>query len=123
VLVDKEYLAPEQIRGKPLACGPFVFLNACQVGAGSEQLSHYAGIAEAFLYAGAAGVIAPLWSVKDTIAHEIVVRFYAAAWRGERLADLLHAERARFGPASVSATCLAYQFFGHPSLRLHRATT
>ena len=48
----------------------FVFLNACQVGAGQRVLGDYAGLATAFLSAGAAGVVAALWNVHDLAARE-----------------------------------------------------
>jgi hypothetical protein len=123
VLVDGQYLDPFDISGTPLAGAPFVFLNACQVGSGREILGSYQGVAAAFLAAGAAAVVAPLWSVSDTIAREIALRFYQQALDGPAAAELLRAERAAFGPASLSAASLAYQFFGHPALRLRRAAT
>jgi hypothetical protein len=123
VLVDGQYLDPFDISGAVLPGAPFVFLNACQVGSGREILGSYQGVAAAFLYAGAAAVVAPLWSVSDTVAREIALRFYSQALGGPAAAELLRAERAAFGPSSLSAASLAYQFFGHPSLRLRRAAT
>jgi CHAT domain-containing protein len=85
-------------------------------------LGDYAGIAEAFLFAGASGVIAPLWSIDDVIAREIALRFYERALAGEAPADVLRRERAAFrdDPSVVSSTYLAYQFYGHPQMRLSR---
>lgn len=124
VLVDQETLHPLDVKSVDLRRGPFVFLNACQVGAGDRVLGDYAGLAAAFLYAGASGVVAPLWSVRDTIAREVALEFYRRVAAGEPPAVILREERARFreSDAPVSATCLAYQFFGHPELRLRGLT-
>ncbi len=127
---------------------PFVFLNACQVGSAQELLGSYGGIAQAFLQVGASAVIAPLWSIDDEIAQHIALEFYQQALAADMtpvtgggtesgadtpaetdrgtdtdrpaVADLLR--RARSGlvqnAAAQSSTYLAYQFYGHPSLRL-----
>jgi hypothetical protein len=124
VLVDEATLDPYDVKGVDLRRSPFVFLNACQVGAGDRILGDYAGPAAAFLYAGASGVIAPLWSVKDTLAREIALEFYRKVAAGEQPALILREERAKFRESDdpVSATYLAYQFFGHPELRLRGLT-
>ena len=64
--------------------------------------------------------VAPLWSIDDAIARQIAVRFYERALRGEAPAEILRTERAAFrdAPETISSTYLAYQFFGHPGLRL-----
>ena len=102
---------------------PFVFLNACQVGAGSRILGDYGGMAAAFVNGGAAGVVAPLWKVKDETAKEIALAFYQATLtEGVSPAEAIRRARASFVEAQqpVSATYLAYQFFGHPSLKLRK---
>jgi CHAT domain-containing protein len=102
-----------------------VFLNACQVGAGADQLHQYSGLASAFLSAGASGVIAPLWSVKDDIAHRIAVGFYdATIGDGLMVGEAIRKEREAFAGGDAepeSATFMAYQYFGHPCLRLARS--
>ena len=120
VLVDGSALDPLVVRGTQLHGHPFVFLNACQVGAGHQLLGDHAGLAAAFLFAGAAGVIAPLWSIDDRIARDVAARFYQRALAGEAPAEILRTERAAFvdSPDTISSTYLAYQFFGHPGLRL-----
>ncbi len=122
VLVDGSSLDPFQVKGLALKAAPFVFLNACQVGAGSKLLGDYAGMAEAFLYAGASGVIAPLWSINDALARGVASRFYEKAFAGMAPAEVLREERGAFGEDSPSATALAYLYYGHPSLRLTRPT-
>jgi hypothetical protein len=129
-LVSGPPIDPFQIRGSDLSSrAPFVFLNACQVGAGQNLLGNYGGIAQAFLKIGASAVVAPLWSIDDTIAQKIALAFYDSALAGDddatdngaegrehpAVADLLRQARAA---AAQSPTYLAYQFYGHPSLRL-----
>ena len=132
-LVSGPPIDPLQIVGSDLkARAPFVFLNACQVGSAQTQLGDYGGIAQAFLAAGASAVVAPLWSIDDKIAQKIALEFYAQALAtaqdpatGSRVeppavADLLRQTRvALAGHAQdMSATYLAYQFYGHPTMRL-----
>jgi CHAT domain-containing protein len=124
VLVDGNYIDPIQIKGSVLKNAPFVFLNACQVGSGDMLLGDYAGMAEAFLSAGASAVLAPLWSVKDTLAKDIAMAFYKKTFAGQPVAEALrHARRGYNRTGESSATCLAYQFFGHPGLKLQRETS
>jgi hypothetical protein len=120
MLTDGETLDPLEVSGTVLKRSPFVFLNACQVGSGNKLLGDYAGMAAAFLKAGAAGVVAPLWSVKDTIAREIAVDFYKATAEGASPAEALRRARKGFEASAKpqSATYLAYQFFGHPALKI-----
>ncbi|MBA3552863.1 MAG: CHAT domain-containing protein [Actinobacteria bacterium] len=122
VLEGGAVLDPLVVRGTTMAGRPFVFLNACQVGSGNQVLGDYSGMAAAFLYAGASGVVAPLWSIGDTLAREIAVRFYDEAFSDVSPAAVLRAERAKFRDSSgpSSATSLAYQFFGHPGMKLRR---
>lgn len=125
VLVDGSTLDPFQVKGQVLRSAPFVFLNACQVGSGHKVLGDYAGMAEAFLYAGASGVVAPLWSISDTVARSVSRRFYEHAFEGQPLGDVMRQERASFrqSEGAVSSTGLAYVFYGHPSLRLKQVRT
>lgn len=127
VLLDGSLLDPLQVKGATVQGAPFVFLNACQVGSGNQLLGDYAGVAQSFLYAGAAAVVAPLWSVSDRIARELALAFYEATLDGgSSPAAVLREMRARFddeGTESAAATFLAYQLFGHPCLRLARRST
>lgn len=119
------FLQPDQVSALAFSSAPFVFLNACQVGAAGEVLGDYSGLAKAFLAAGAAGVVAPLWNVNDEAASALADAFYRDAYGAHALAPAEILRRAR---AEVSreqypawpATTLAYQFFGHPRLRLRR---
>jgi CHAT domain len=123
LLIGDGQLDEGVVMGIKLVDTPVVFLNACQVGIGHDVLGDYAGLAPAFLYAGAAAVIAPLWSIDDTAAREIAHRFYERVFAGASPASALRLERASFGtsPATASSTFLAYQYYGHPLLRVERA--
>lgn len=120
------YFKPSHVDGGELPGQPFVFLNACQVGANRQVLGNYSGMASAFARIGAAGVVAPLWSVDDEVASEVAIEFYRATLEdGQTAAEALRATRAKVTAAAVEAsdrhascTRLAYQFFGHPNMRL-----
>ncbi len=123
LLADGTFLDENTVIGlEPLSGTPLVFLNACQVGSGHQVLGDYAGMAAAFLYAGAAAVIAPLWSIDDAAAREIALRFYQRVFAGASPAEALRMERASFltSPETASSTFLAYQYYGHPSLKIER---
>jgi hypothetical protein len=119
--------------GPPLPSHPFVFLNACQVGQGKELLGDYAGLAAALIAAGARAVVACIWNVNDGIAGSISREFYRRADTGETPAEILRSVRARYvrpapgnaasdDPAHASVpTLIAYQYFGHPGMRVVRA--
>ena len=125
LLADGTFLDENTVMGlEPLSGTPLVFLNACQVGSGHQVLGDYAGMAAAFLYAGAAAVIAPLWSIDDAAAKDIGLRFYERVFAGASPAEALRLERASFltSPETASSTFLAYQYYGHPSLKVERST-
>lgn len=130
--VVEQFLEADQVLSGNLDRHPFVFLNACQVGAGDEVLGDYAGMAAAFVTIGAAAVVAPLWSIDDVAAHRFALDFYDTTLAGEHLApaEVLRRHRAAITQAAARAapdgsgllTVLAYQLFGHPryELRSHR---
>lgn len=126
------FLTPSHVHGGNLkGRRPFVFLNACQVGANRKVLGSYSGMASAFVRIGASGVVAALWSVDDKVASAIALDFYRATLKaGDLPAEAIRAMRARVTLAAVEAgdphatgTHLAYQFFGHPSMRLATPAT
>ena len=51
-------------------------MNACEVGQSIRGWSAVGGFGPAFLQLNAGGVIAPLWSVFDTVADEVAKEFY-----------------------------------------------
>jgi hypothetical protein len=125
ILVDG-HIAPPAVRGAQKLGTPFIFLNACQLGASDKVLGDYAGLAQAFLMKGASAVIAPLWNVRDTIARQISLEFYRAVYgsaeRGEPITagEALRQVRAKFTGKSQNATYVAYQLYGDPNLKLTR---
>ncbi len=126
-----QYLQADHIRSTTLTRQPFVFLNACQVGATKDVLADYSGLAAAFLFAGASGVLAPLWNVDDVVASALSREFYESAYAepdAPSAAEIIRRFRARFtreaidaGTPGASATLVSYQLFGHPRLRLRRS--
>src|SRR5205823_774766 len=97
---------------------PLVFLNACEVGRPAISLVGIGGFAKAFITLGAGGVIAPLWSVRDTIAFDVADRFYRATKQTpqRRFADILKDIRAlAYDPAVGEDTYAAYCFYGDPA--------
>ncbi len=111
--------------------GTFVFLNACQVAASRVVLGSYGGFADTLLRIGAGGVVAPLWNVDDAVAGAVAEKFYDLIWPteapGVTVGEALRLIRAGYTRAAVDAatpgvmaTLVAFQFFGHPGLRLCR---
>ena len=134
-----QFFTPAEVENGTLEAGPFVFLNACQVGSGKEVLGDYGGFASTLLRIGASAVVAPLWNVDDAIAAQIARDFYAATWTPPdtddatdatepvSAAEAVRAVRARYTEDGarkqadgISATLVAFQVFGHPRLRLVR---
>jgi hypothetical protein len=118
IMIDGTALTREEIEDLDLRRRPFVFLNACQTGRESESLGDYAGLAQAFLVAGASGVIAPRWAINDGVARSLAVRFYDRVRKGERPAEVMRQERRRFqsDPPPRSSTWMSYVFYGHPQM-------
>jgi hypothetical protein len=126
--VTAQNLQENHVKGKRLSQQPFVYLNACQVATGnSAAFGGYGGLAAAFLTAGARGVLAPLWNIKDGTASSLASEFYQLSAGADRLpaAEILRRFRARYtedavqrGEPDVNATLIAFQLFGHPGFRL-----
>jgi hypothetical protein len=119
ILVDGTTLTSKEIRGIKFTKKPFVFLNACQLGQGEKILGDYGGIAKAFLDAGAAGVVAALWNVNDKEAKNLALGFYEKA-KLEHVypAEIFRKLRSSFQEGVHSKLALAYQYFGHPQMRM-----
>jgi CHAT domain len=97
---------------------PIIFLNACQVGRLAPALVGVGGFAAAFIELGASAVIAPLWSVKDSIAHDIAMDFYGRvkAEPTTPFAEILRTIRGKaYDPANGEDTYAAYCFYGDPA--------
>ena len=100
------------------ASKPIIFLNACQVGRLAPALIGLGGFAAAFIKLGASAVIAPLWSVKDSIAHEIAMEFYGRVKAEPKtpFAEILRTIRAKaYDRANGEDTYAAYCFYGDPA--------
>jgi len=96
---------------------PLVFLNACEVGRTIPALVGIGGFASVFIEAGASCVIAPLWSVKDSIAHEVAKAFYGALRSDVTLpfAEIVRSIRAKaYVEGGGEDTYAAYCFYGDP---------
>jgi hypothetical protein len=128
VLSDSaQRLDPTIVRGSELgrATAPFVFLNACQLAqTTTDLLCDYGGLAGAFLTEGCRGFVAPLWSVDDTLAHDIAVEFYKLVLDDHiAVGEAMRQVRASFvaKPEGSQTTPLAYVFYGHPELAVAMA--
>jgi hypothetical protein len=97
-----------------------VFLNACQAGSPIRSLGGgVGGLAATFLSMGASAVIAPLWSVRDEIAHLVAEMVYTGLQNGTApIPEILRQCRAKtyLGPNSGEDTFAAYCFYGDPCL-------
>jgi hypothetical protein len=99
------------------AKAPLVFINACEVGRQTPSLVGAGGFAQAFLSAGARGVVAPLWSVKDSLAHEVAIQFYEAALQEPRrpFSDILtDIRRKSYEQGGGEDSYAAYCWYGDP---------
>lgn len=99
---------------------PLVFLNACEVGGAAASLSLIAGFPAAFLYAGAALLVSPLWAVNDAHACTIAEEFYSevfAAPGGKTMGEVLRDLRQRWKDEK-HLTFLAYVLYGDPLARV-----
>ena len=101
----------------------FLFMNACQVGVGGDELGQYAGFPGMAIGAGFSGFVGPLWSVNDQIAKGIALDFYMRAFGAdgsapravaEVLADMRSQYASEPDPKKRQSTWLAYVHYGHP---------
>ncbi len=108
----------------------FLFMNACQVGVGGDELGQYAGFPGMAIGAGFSGFVGPLWSVNDLIAKSIALDFYRKAFGSdgatpravaEVLADMRSTYANEPDPKKRQATWLAYVHYGHPHFTLTHA--
>ena len=124
VLGDGAVLTPNRLAGEWDAGQTprfaMVFLNACQVGTGGEQLGRMSGFPGALVAGGVAAFVAPLWEVQDEIARDVSTGFYKRTFTDHvEVGEALRAMRAET-LLGASITPWAYLFYGHPCLRLTR---
>ena len=98
---------------------PFAFLNACEVGNQVRTLAGIGGFADSFLRIGAAAVVAPLWSVDDTVAEKVCRLFYKGILAGKSFGDVMKAIRARAFQSGTD-TFASYCLYGDPNARVER---
>lgn len=109
---------PDRGRVDDADAGPFVFLNACDIGRLPSGPTALGGFPEAFLRGGAAAFVGCSWAVGDDPASTFVEAFYVALADGETIAD---AARIARGKARDEADLseLAYAVYAHPRARVH----
>jgi hypothetical protein len=103
---------------------PFIFLNACMVGAGGEMLGDFGGFPGNCLAGGFCGLIAPLWAVNDGVAKSIALEFYRkmfAGPEGRTVAEILQELRSNYDDKEPVSSYLAYVYYGNPYLKFTRA--
>lgn len=107
------------MKGAKKACeaeNPLVFMNACEVGRQHIALSGVGGLAPTFLLMGASAVLAPLWSVKDSIAFEVAQAFYESSKKSPAVpfAEIIRDLRRKAYAEPWEDSWAAYSFYGDP---------
>ena len=92
---------------------PFTFLNACEVGQPVRSLDGLGGFVNSFLDLGASAVVAPLWSVEDSVAEKVCKRFYRDVLSGKTFGKTMQRIRARAFELGVD-TYASYCYYGDP---------
>lgn len=123
--VEPQYLSATDVsenahwrrEGEP---GPFVVLNACQVGRSGVLLTTAGGFADAFLDAGAAAFVSCLWSVGDRPSRIFSETLYAELLTGTPMgqATARAREQAR---SEGDPTWLAFAVYARPDAVLVRS--
>jgi CHAT domain-containing protein len=72
-----------------------VVLSACRSGSGKVSADGLVGFTRAFLYAGAASVLAPLWDIPDEPTVRLVEEFYRQYRGGANKAQALRAAQLK----------------------------
>ena len=98
--------------------GPFVFLNACDIGRLPSGPASLGGFPEAFLRGGAAAFVGCSWAVGDDPAATFVEAFYRALAEDDAtIADATRAAR-RAAREEADLSELAYAVYAHPRARM-----
>ena len=127
ILARDEVLSAAEIE-KNMGGRPFVFLNGCetacqQPGAAVADVPDAlvylgpsaAGLAAAFVQAGAQAAFGTLWPVADPTAPDFVLAFYRAALRGTPVGEAMR--QARIGMRTADPTnplWASFVFYGDP---------
>ena len=122
-----EFLTPEQVNAANFDGRPFVFLNACEAARNQELLGTYAGLVSSFLKSGASAVVTQhvdrrRCRRRRSGPHVLPGRPAVQRRRGTG-GGALRRERPPDPPNledvdAATVALLAYQFYGHPALRL-----
>jgi CHAT domain-containing protein len=121
VLADRERLSVGEIYRLRLR-SELVVLSACGSGSGAVTADGLLGFARAFLYAGAEGVLAPVWDIPDDPTMRLVDEFYRQYLKGLnqaaalRTAQLKLLRDLRAGRVVVSTPAGAITLPEHPAL-------
>ena len=110
---------PDRGRIDDADTGPFVFLNACDIGRLPAGPAALGGFPEAFLRGGAAAFVGCSWAVGDEPASTFVRAFYLAL-ADDRLTMAEATRKARHAANEVADLSeLAYAVYAHPRARIH----
>jgi formylglycine-generating enzyme required for sulfatase activity len=125
VLERKQEVHPADLFGAARQLGrarPLVFLNACHSGRGAVSLTGMAGLASAFLKAGAGAFLGAHWALDDDQACCFSEVFYQHLFAGEEIGEAVSRARAKLRTEFPGSNdWLAYTVFAHPLARC-RAT-
>jgi len=113
-LTVNEFIGEEVFTEYFQAKHPLVFLNACEVGRQQAALTGAGGFPAAMIGSGATAVIAPTWSVKDTISQKIALDVYKQLKDdpAKPIASIFREIRKR-AYEDGEDTYAAYCFYGH----------
>lgn len=100
--------------------GAFVFINACQLGAGDYVAGTVEGWGPAVLERGASGYLGGLWNLGDESAADFARRFYEAIAKGRTAAEAVRVARRGFLDRG-DPTYLAYVLYADHALRVELA--
>ncbi|MBO3746791.1 CHAT domain-containing protein [Streptosporangiaceae bacterium NEAU-GS5] len=135
---DRDPLVASRVAAFDLSSVRLVVLSACGSGittvtggagsvggagdSGSGESGGYAGLVSAFLRAGAAGVVASMWSVSDQATAFLMRRFYAEFLAGAAPAEALRAAQLWLRGATIAelveedpAAARRWRLLGHSS--------
>jgi len=97
--------------------GPFVFLNACDLGRTPSGERSLGGFPEAFLRGGIAAFVGCSWMVGDDPAEGFVRAFYSALLENRTVGEAAKVARAA-AAESADLSDIAFVVFAHPKARL-----
>jgi hypothetical protein len=95
---------------------PIIYANACLAGRIKSVSSRFTGLAAAFIAAGAAGYISPLWSIDDRDASALAVAYYDALLNDSRPIGQCLQIAKKAQAKSGSITWASYVLYGDPTM-------